>query len=189
MPNYNEGNEWEQDYSAWGEEAWGDLGSDALLEGEGVDIPDNVAFPAHFTAVSSSPLVPRGEKDPFKAPVMLVSWTVNIHVSDDVDVKRTLRDVWVKAPFTDPDGKKHPADLRELMRVCLQALGGQAPRNSYGKPVLDAEHGPEWWSEAVIGYPIRVKATKREYTRQDGTKGSTQDFRVAGAWLEGEILS
>ena len=177
---------YEESYDAWQEEAWNDL-SDARLDGEEIGIPNGVPMPGHIVDVVSRKLSPK-VLDPNKPPVVLVEFKIRILLEDGTTTHRNMREIWCKAPFVSPDGVRHPADVRELMRFAVMAMGDNAPRDASGRLLLDKDHSPEWWSKQMVGFPVRVKATERKYTRSDGTSGSTQDFRPAGEWPEGEVI-
>lgn len=165
----------------WDTEAWG--GENIQTERERVTLSPGVVYNAHIVGVSTRDL-PQKEG---VATKRLVDYEIRVYAEAEdgrtVSLPRTLRSRWLTAAYNGS-----PADVSELVSLGVQALRDDTPRKADGKPAVDADHPIQWWVEACVGRPIRVKGKLRHYTTRDGEERATVDFYPHSAWPEGEIL-
>ena len=170
------------DVGSWGDE-WGS--DDAKTERDGPILEFDTVYPAQIYELREIRDLPRRADKP---PTKVISYGLRVlvptHDNGEMLIERKLRDVWIMG------SGKEPADYSSLFWLAKTCMGEQLPTNGDGLPVLDDEHSVSWWTQAVVGHPLRVKTRRgKKYTnKKSGEEKVPMEFMIDSPWEEGREM-
>ena len=115
-------------------------------------------------------------------PRMNFTYNVRVYTGDPGDIDNSIE--WRMFSQILGAHEDKPLDLRFLQDLVAKALDGDIPKDENDNPAWTEEHGKEWWAEAPIGMPIKVKVKVEERNGKQYT-----NIDAYQPWKEGQPVA